>query len=100
MLTRSLIGLDHCCCHNHIHLKCLTGLLIYISPTVLVFLTELNREVDADVRIITCSIGYTWGCRTNMKAEAMALWGLFWFVSFLDIHNLSICGESRLPGNH
>lgn len=43
-----------------------------------------------------------WGAGrgTNMKAEAMALWGLLWFVSFLCIPSIHIYGDSQSIINH
>lgn len=40
------------------------------------------------------------GCGTNMKVEAMAIWGLLWFMAFLDIHNINIYGDSQGIINH
>lgn len=41
-----------------------------------------------------------WGNGTNMKAETIALWGLLWFTSFLDIPSLQIFGDSQALINH
>lgn len=37
------------------------------------------------------------GCGTNMKAEAMALWGLLWFTSFLSIPTIHIYMGTHTP---
>jgi len=46
------------------------------------------------------TIHWSRGTRTNTGVEAVALWGLMWFVSFLNIPKLQIYGDSLAIINH
>lgn len=43
---------------------------------------------------------YQGGRSTNIKAEVMALWGLLWFTTFLDVPLIHINGDLKVIIDH